>query len=409
MPTSDETPIGAPSLSSLCVSMFTPWRERCGISDYSRHLVTALRALPDIRQVRIVEAPSDVIRSGKAGVVVHFVADGRRFRALGAEMNAGDPDVAHVQHQYFFFGGVAPHKNHAHTFLHAVRVPVVMTVHEIAQADASDSAVRRQALALVNRANFLHPAIRRMIVHTLADAERLVALGVAAGRIHVIPVGVPPALPMPEPEEAKRALGLEGRRVLTLFGFLSAKKGHRLALNALRRLPDDIVLLFAGEQHPDDHTSYVPELRAEIDRLGLADCVRITGFLPDDQIPVVMAATDIALAPFLQSSGSASLAHLFAYARPIVASDIPPHQQIALEQPNSLLRFRDTRRAPESLPADLSGSDVDGLVSAINHLLTDHVHRAALQVAAHGYAERHSYAQMALETLAIYRLAAANR
>ncbi len=371
--------------------MFTPWRAQCGISDYSRHLVTALRGLPEIADVRIVEAPSGAARSRSLDVVRHFASDTRRYHALGAEMNADAPDVAHVQHQYFFFGGVAPHKNHVRAFYEAVRVPLALTVHEIAQAAPDASLLQRTAIALANRANFVHPAIRHLIVHTEADRQALIALGVPAERIHILRHGIPPAAPMPAAAEAKRVLDLDGRRVVTLFGFLAAKKGHRLALAALRTLAEDVLLLFAGDRHLDDHTDYVPNLRAEIAALGLEARVRITGYLPEAQIPPVMAATDVAIAPFVQSSGSGSLANLLAYGRAVVASDIPPHQEIARESPASLSLF--------------PSGDADALAAQIRALLEDDERRGALQTAALAYANRHSYVSMARETVAVYQQA----
>ena len=214
------------------------WAERRSM------LIEGLRALPEIADVRIVEAPSEAVR-GTFTALRRFPADARRWQALGREMNtgpAGQPsDVAHVQHQYFFFGGVAPHKNHARAFLDAVRVPLVLTAHEIARPAPNASALERHAIALTNRSNFLHPAIRHLIVHTDPDRQELIALGAAPERVHVLIHPVPPAQPMPPTEAAKRALGLEGKRVVTLFGFLSAKKGHSLALTALRALPSDVV------------------------------------------------------------------------------------------------------------------------------------------------------------------------
>ncbi|HLK60251.1 MAG TPA: glycosyltransferase family 4 protein, partial [Chthonomonadaceae bacterium] len=285
--------------------------------------------------------------------------------------------------------GVAPYKNHARAFLDAVRVPLVMTVHEIAEPAPSAWFPVRRALEHTNRANFLHPAIQRWIVHTERDRERLITLGAEKGRIDVIPVGVPPADPMPDPETAKRDLELSGRRVVTLFGFLSSKKGHRLAIEALKQLPEDVVLLLAGDRHPDDRSEYVVNLQLLIAREGLEERVRITGYLPDMQIPQVMAATDVAVAPFLQSSGSASLAHLFANGRAIVASDIAPHREIVANEGECLLLFR--------------SEAVDALSAALRQVLEDATLRERLQVAALGYAERHSYANMAAATVTVYQ------
>src|SRR5207247_2131585 len=50
-------------------------------------------------------------------------------RQRGEAMNAGD--LAHVQHAYAFWGGMALHRSGFPAFLRAIRRPVVMTVHEI--------------------------------------------------------------------------------------------------------------------------------------------------------------------------------------------------------------------------------------------------------------------------------------
>ena len=174
-----------------------------------------------------------MVPAPELAVLPNSSARKEQFATLGAQMNHGD--MAHVQHQYFFFGGVSPLKNRAADFWRAVRVPVVLTVHEIVLPNAGDGFLRKMALHLTNRRNFLCPLIRAYIVHTLQDKERLVTLGIAAGKIHVLPVGVPEALPAPTQYAAKQQLGLSGKRVVTIFGFLSAKKGYRQALAALEQ------------------------------------------------------------------------------------------------------------------------------------------------------------------------------
>jgi len=376
----------------LRVAMFAPGREKCGISDYTHHLVEALRKLQGIAEVRMVAAPTALSPNGLAQALLRYGALERLFRTLGLELNSQDADLAHIQHQFFFFGGVAPHKNHVRALLNAARLPLVMTVHEIARPLPTSGALQRRLIALANRRNFLHPVIRGWIVHTTADQEALVALGVPHAAIHVLPVGAPPADPMPDVETAKRALGLQGRRVVTLFGFLAQKKGHLLALEALNALPPDAVLLFAGDRHPDDHTDYVARLQTALEAPECAGRARITGYLPEAEIPFIMAATDVAIAPFLTSSGSASLAHCFAYARAIVASDIPPHVEILRNAPGCLALFR--------------SEDSRDLAARIREVLEHDATRMALQDAAREYAESRSYERVAERTLAIYRAVA---
>jgi glycosyltransferase involved in cell wall biosynthesis len=370
--------------------MFAPWHARCGIRDYTAHLIQALDDLPEIGCTRIVAAPPDAARHGLRDAVAHYAADRARFRELGRAMNTA-AEVAHVQHQYFLFGGVSPAKSHVRTFLNELTVPAVMTVHEI--AEPPDGFVNHAAVAAANRINFLHPAIKALIVHTEADRERLIGIGAREPHVHVIRHPVPRALPTPEHDLARTAFETRhpetaGRKIVTLFGFLSAKKGHAVALSALARMDPDTVLVFGGGPHPDDHTDYTPELHAIADRLGIQGRVIFTGYLTEERVAELMAITDVAIAPFLRSSGSGSLANLLAYGRPIVASDIAPHRELLASAP--------------SLFTLAPAGDAQGLADAVAALLGDTARRQELRRAALAYAERHSYREMARETVAVY-------
>lgn len=377
------------SAGGINVAMFAPWHSRCGIRDYTKHLVQALDRLPEIRSIRIVAAPPDAVRTGRAAIRGHR-QDQIQFRLLGQSMNAGS-DIAHVQHQYFLFGGVSPFKSHIRSFLNEIHVPTVMTVHEIAEGQRGLAG--RWAIATANRLNFRHRAIRDLIVHTEADRQRLLGIGVGHARVHIIRHAVPPALPMPDPQYARTVLEsrhpeLAGHRIVTIFGFLSNKKGHREALAALRHMPDDIALVFAGDRHPDDRTDYVPSLKSEITRLGLGGRAAITGYLSEEDVPRIMAATDVALAPFLYSSGSGSLANLIAYGRAIVASDIAPHRELVSEHPGLL--------------ALAPNHDPERLAAEVTALLDDPARRDQLERSALAYAAQHTYETMARETTLIY-------
>ena len=372
------------------VSMFTPWHARCGVRDYAAHLISALDTLPQIGAIRVVAAPEDAARNGIASVLSHHPADSRRFQRLGREMNAG-ASVAHIQHQYFLFGGVAPFRTHIKAFLNELKVPAVMTVHEIA-AEGSGF-LNRRLVSAANRINFVHPSIKALIVHTEADRQRLWSMGLPQERVHLIRHPIPPAQTMPDREAARRALdrmypSLRGRRIITLFGFLSNKKGHMIALPAMTYLPDDFALLFAGDQHPDDHTDYVSTLHAEVERLELDQRVVFTGYVAEDLVPIIMAATDIAIAPFLRTSGSGSLANLFAYGRAVIASDIEPHRELLAEAPGVLSLVPPLN--PEALAAEIVA------------LARDDARREGLSRAALAYAARNSYVEMARETVRVY-------
>ncbi len=376
---------------AICVAMFTQWSTPCGIADYTRLLAAALRRQPEIDRISIVEPPDGSTTSTHWAAVRRYRKLRHEYRLRGAQTLGCAADLTHVQHQYFFFGGVAAHKNHVTAFYESARKPIVLTVHEIARPPVDAGRVVNRAIEVVNRANFVHPTLARLIVHTRDDFDRLVEMGVEASKIDHIVHGVPPSMLLPDATLARAHFGLSNRRVITIFGYLARKKGHHVALEALKYLPEDVVLFLAGGKHPDDHTSYVANLEGAIDAAGLKDRVLITGYLPREDVPTALAATNVALAPYLQSSGSGSLSQFFAAGRAVVASDIGPHREIAEDQPSCLTLFP-------------SGNAMQ-LAAAIDELLNDESVRIALERRTRDYATRHSYDDSARKTVATYKLA----
>src|SRR5512143_1934712 len=92
--------------ASMRVSMVAPTRIQCGIVDYTTYLVAALNGQVDV-----------------CGVY-----DPARYPSA-----EDDADIVHIQHQYFFFGGVAPWKNRFAAFAKSLRKPAVMTAHEFVE------------------------------------------------------------------------------------------------------------------------------------------------------------------------------------------------------------------------------------------------------------------------------------
>src|SRR5579872_4805091 len=135
------------------IAMLAPTREQCGVADYTQYL------LPELR--KHVEVP--------------FVVEAEQFTD---EMNA--VDLAHIQHQYFLFGGVAPWKSRFARLARRLRVPAVMTVHEFVAPQGR--LLFRVAVAATNRLHFRQRAVKRLIVHTEADRDRMTAAGVPTER-----------------------------------------------------------------------------------------------------------------------------------------------------------------------------------------------------------------------------------
>ncbi len=348
------------SQQDFSIVMIAPRKDQCGISDYSDYLVDALSK----RTIRI-----------------------RRIDWENYSPENDSADLVHIQHEYFLFGGVAPWKNRCGYFLNQVDAPVVLTAHEF--LPSTGNPVRSLMIRLTNHSNFMHPSIRRILVHTSQDRYLMTHSGIPPEKVQLIRHGVPSSPALPSSHAMKQEFGLENKFIVTMFGFLSRKKGHLDALRALSLLPNDIHLIFAGGRHPDDRTDYAQVIDKEINARGLNDRVRITGYLNREDIYKWMAATDLILAPFHQTSGSGSLAMSFSCAKPILASDIPPNMEYLDDTPDCIRAYP---AAHTEMMADL-----------IKTLAGDPAQRESLTSAAGEYARKHSYSSMAEETMALYR------
>jgi len=224
----------------LTIGVISPQKRQCGIADYTAYLLPELRTLVDVA----------------------YVTDASDF-----DDSMNGVDIIHIQHQYFLFGGVAPWKNRFQKFADKLKAPAVMTAHEFVSPHGD--VLRRTAIQATNRRNFMNRAIRRLIVHTEADRDRMTASGLVEEQISLVRHGVPPAPSMVDQEAAKHALGLHNKFVVTLFGFLSRRKGHSLAIEAMKYTPEDVFLLLAGGTHPDDNTGYAGNLLEMIQAHGL--------------------------------------------------------------------------------------------------------------------------------------------
>ena len=125
-------------------------------------------------------------------------------------------------------------------------------------------------------------------------------------RVVTIPRGVdftgfdPDAVAPSRVATLRAAWRLDARPTLLLAGRLTRWKGHELVIDAVARLRargvEDFVVVFAGDEQGRDR--YRADLEARIERLGLAERIRIVGHCAD--MPAAYLAADLALAPSLE-------------------------------------------------------------------------------------------------------------
>jgi glycosyltransferase involved in cell wall biosynthesis len=367
--------------------MFTSWEVRCGIAAYSSKLVSALRALDELRVDvvpfdRQAHPRSDYVRWGQA-------------------MNSAD--LAHVQHEYTFFGYLLPWRNHFEAFARQIHRPLVMTRHVSFDGPLHLAGpgwrriLPKAKWALYNRwlgpyAHYLNRGMfdraRHVIVLSQHLKDQLVARGFPAHRISVIPPGIAAVDPVSGTPDLRSAWNWSGKTIVGMFGFISAAKGHSLALEALAQLPGNYVLLIAGGiRRPADEPFRAALLR-QIERLGLEGRVRMTGFLPEAEVAPHLSACDLLIYPYTRVDTSYSLsAGLAQPTAPLLLSDVAAHREI-VERSAAAALFR--------------SGDSAALAHEISALSQDPARRMELLRNAARYARANDWGTIARRTSEVY-------
>lgn len=195
--------------------------------------------------------------------------------------------------------------------------------------------------------------------------SELVALGAPDDKVTVLRNGVDITLFRPIDRASARAeLGLT-RPTLLSVGHLIERKGHHRVIEAMTRLVE-FDLLIAGEG---------PErgrLNALINRLGLAERVRLLGGWPHAELPSLYGAADILVLASSREGWANVLLEAMACGTPVVASNIWGNPEVVRDVMAGVI-------AEENTP--------DGIAAAVRRLFTHLPKRTATRA----YAEQFSW------------------
>lgn len=151
-------------------------------------------------------------------------------------------------------------------------------------------------------------------------------------------------------EQLRTSLGLSREnRVITTVARLMPPKGHQYLIEAIYKLIQkfpDLRLILVGDGDLKER------LRAQCEILGLTNHVLFLGSRQD--VPHILALTDIFVLPSLWEGTSLALLEAMAMGKPIVATDIPGNSAVLEHKTNAYL---------------VSSADADALSEAISFLL----------------------------------------
>lgn len=323
-------------MSSPRVLHVSTWKTACGIATYCENFVNSLNQMGFDNEVFALH-PSE----WRDMLPIDIQQWEKDLLAKAATV-----DLVHFQHEHGLFGYALGQKFACKRYgsilrgLDKLKIPSVTTFHT--------DLVTKQTKGLMGRLNqyrkkrlwgkyvskYFGPNAGqcKAIVHSMRTRKSFARNGFDANAITVIPHPcLPPRKITLDPIDAKAELGLTpDNKLLSIFGFIGKYKGPEIALDALKKLPENYCLALVGGMHPESKDTFLNTL---VDAMpeNLKARVRITGWVDRATADLYFAATDVCLAPYrddVELSGSGAITWALSSGRPVIASKIDAFQTV---------------------------------------------------------------------------------
>jgi glycosyltransferase involved in cell wall biosynthesis len=270
-------------------------------------------------------------------------------------LNAGQCEVAILQHEYGIFGG----KGGAYIFhmLKALRMPIVANLHTVLQDPTAD-----QKLVIHEIARY---SARLVVMSHKAEELLLCAYGVPGSKIVFIPHGIPDAT-FEESGVHNDLLGVEGRDVVLTFGLLSPGKGIENMIKSLptiARAHPKVIYIVLGQTHPHVRAasgdSYRHGLQQLANSLGVREHVLFQNkFVEDEMLVRYLQTAKIYAIPYLKKEQvtSGTLSYALGCGAAIVSTPFLHAEELLADGCGRIVPFDDPDRMAAEI-IDLLGDD----------------------------------------------------
>lgn len=163
--------------------------------------------------------------------------------------------------------------------------------------------------------------------------------------------------PIPS-EYARRAIGMKGRGPLVVTcGRINWVKGWEFTIESFRlfrEIRPEATLTFVGDGEER------PRLERKIDQHGLTSCVKITGFLPPEQVVSHLSASDLYIVGSLKEGWSVATLEALACGKPIVSTAVSGARDMIVEGGNGYIgEKRDPKCFADAMNRALALKDAD--------------------------------------------------
>ena len=354
-----------------------------GIDRYSRELIAAIAHRGDHRVVAVSTRerddpdwiPRDVEVRQQRGPrkTVHLAWCLTRRPRIDRHLDGAD--LLHV---------TAP------TFPVPTKAPLVYTVHDLMPLRHPEWFSRVHRWGFREALADARDRAAAVIADSAATADAAAATGgIDPPRITVVPLGVSQRFLDPvaasDIDRVTTSLGVTAKSYVTYVGQVSDRKNVAILVEALARLGDERPdLVVAGPERQG-----AAKVRALVDARGLSSSVRFAGFVPDGDLPALLAGARALLLP---SRGE--------------GFGLTPLEAMAVGVPAVVA---DTAALPDSVgdaATVASADDADAWAEAIASFADEELAAAKGEVGQQ-HARQFTWTRTATETLAVYERAVA--
>lgn len=315
---------------------------RCGIATFTtdmQHSIAASR--PDLETTIVAMTDHGQVYDYPSTVGFQVNDDRLEDYIAAAEyLNAGQFDVACLQHEFGIFGGEAG--SHIMALLSRLSMPIVTTLHTVL---VEPTAVQREVIARI-------VGVSSKIVVMAEKGRELLRLvyQVPDDKIEVIPHGIPD-FAFVEPDVAKTKQGFSNKAVILTFGLLSHNKGIEVMIDAMLSIlksKHDAVYVVLGATHPnlvrDQGEAYRESLMARARELGIENhVVFLDQFVDLPTLLDFISMCDVYVTPYLNEAQmtSGTLAYSFGLGKAVVSTPYWHARELLADGRGILVPFGD--------------------------------------------------------------------
>jgi glycosyltransferase involved in cell wall biosynthesis len=324
------------------VSSYFP--QACGIASYTNFLGEALCSSDPPFQGTVIATEPAVQNPNGLSLAGTFVQDEDYPEQVIAEVKQIEPDLVHIEHEYGIFGYDGRFLELLTRF-HTLQIPIVVTMHTVHTALSFNAGCYRPYLRhMLKRVDIeayqrrIGELADRVIVHQENSIRQvLLRQGISGDKVLVIPHGTR-VLYRTNVSEAKQALGFKPDAPTVLaFGYFERSKNLILLIKAFRKVKTKVPeakLWLSGYVRGNSSVAlrYRDRCLKLIKESGLeGDVIVASKLIPEEQVPKVLTAADIACFVYNEDTHSSSGAlHLaMGLGKPIVASRIPKFHELS--------------------------------------------------------------------------------